>query len=177
MRIRLGRGGRVDCSASVPLDLPAGSVWGQLRDFRRYASHDFFHHEVRVEGGVPRRGARLQLSHRFGCFRVERVGRILLWREGEGFAFSDLSRRGRGRGFPHVLILHVQPVGPTRSTLHLRVRGRWTAGWVPLLARRAWLSWVFACVVLRTRNELRAYEAAHRAARREAGCDALCGPQ
>jgi hypothetical protein len=164
--IRASRDGRVTCRAAIPLALPAGSVWGQVRDFRRYASHDYFHRDVRVGGGVPRAGAPLRLTHCFACFRVERVGRILRWREGAGFAFSDLSRRGPRAGFPHVFALRIESAGDGRSTLHLSVRGRWTAGWVPLFARRIWLAWMFAYVVARTRNELRAYQAARGASRR-----------
>lgn len=163
MTIHAGRDGRVECRATIPLALPAAGAWGQLRDFRRYAAHDYFHHDVRVAGGVPRAGAALQLSHRFVSVGVRRVGRILRWREGEGFAFSDLSRRGPRAGFPHVFVLRVEPAGDGASVLHLAVRGRWTAGWVPLPLRRAWLAWVFAYVAARTRNELLAYQAARAA--------------
>ncbi len=160
MMIRAHRDGRVDCRAAVPLSVPARGAWGQLRDFRRYASHDYFHADVRVAGGVPRAGAALGLSHRFGFVRVERTGRILRWREGCGWAFSDLSRRGPRVGFPHVFTAHVESAGPARSVLHLTVRGRWTAAWVPLWARRLWLAWVFAYAVSRARNEMGGYEAA-----------------
>ena len=162
MTIRAHRDGRVDCRAAVPLSVPARRAWGQLRDFRRYASHDYFHADVRVAGGVPRAGAAVRLTHRFGCFRVERTGRILRWREGDGWAFSDLSRRGPRSGFPHVFAARVEPAGDRRSTLHLTVAGRWTAEWVPLWARRLWLAWVFAYVVARTRSEVLAYQAARR---------------
>lgn len=154
------RNGRVTCQAAVPFDLTARSVWGQVREFARYAAHDYFHHDVRVEGGVPRQGAGLRLSHRYAGVSVERVGRILLWREGVGFAFSDLSLAGARAGFPHVFALRIESVGERRSVVHLSVRGRWTARRVPLWARRAWLRWVFSYVVVRTRNELLAYQIA-----------------
>ncbi len=155
--VHVGRQGRVRCEAVIPLALPAGSVWGQLRDFHRFAAHDYFHADIQVEGGVPQAGARLRLSHRYAGFHVVRVGRILWWREGEGFAFSDLSVKGPQHGFPHVFVLRVEAIDHDHSKLHVVVRGKWTAMWVPPWARWAWLSWVFAYVVSRTRNELLAF--------------------
>lgn len=124
MTIRATPDGRVTCRAAIPLGVSAGRAWGQVRDFGRYASHDYFHHDVRVSGGVPRAGVALRLSHRFAGFRVERVGRILRWREGVGFAFSDLSRRGPRAGFPHVFALTLEPAGDARCVVRLTVRGR-----------------------------------------------------
>jgi len=112
--VRIHRSGRVDCRAELQLPLPAPAAWGQLRDFRRSASHDYFHCDIHIEGGTPRLGAGLVLEHRFGPFRVRRVGRILRWREwGDdsqsargngrctpaGYSFSDLSTAGARAGF------------------------------------------------------------------------------
>jgi hypothetical protein len=160
MMIRLGTRDRVDCSATIRLNLPAASVWGQLRDFRRYASQEYFHRDIRVAGGVVRQGARLRMLHAFAGISAERTGRILRWREGEGFTFSDLSLKGPHSGFPHVLSLRIESVDADVSVVHVCVRGRWTARWIPAFARRIWLFWVFAYVVARTRNELLGYQAA-----------------
>src|SRR3954453_15510352 len=104
-RVRVGRAGDVCCRAALHLPMSAGAAWGELRDFTRYASQDTFHAEFRIEGGVPRRGARFTVTHRFLLFSVDRVGRILRWQELErstapsgcppgrpaGYSFSDLS--------------------------------------------------------------------------------------
>jgi hypothetical protein len=175
MTVHAGRDGRVDCRAAIPLDLPAAAAWGQVRDFARYASHDYFHADLRVDGGVPRQGAALRLTHRHAGVRVERVGRICWWEEGVGWAFSDLSRRGPRHGFPHVLVVRVEAAGTgvggaSRCVLHVAVRGRWTAAWVPPALRRLWLAWVFAYVVSRTRNDLWAYQAARQHAKGNGAC-------
>ncbi len=153
MTVTVTPGGRVDCRAAVELPMSAVTAWGQLRDFHRYASHDHFHAGFAIEGGRPRAGAALRILHRYGPLRVTRIGRIVRWREGEGYAFSDLSAAGPRRGFPHVLSYRLEAVDDSRCRLHLRVGGRWTAP-VPRWAARAWLWWVFASIVVRVRNEL-----------------------
>lgn len=169
-RVRVGRSGDVCCRAALHLPMSAGAAWGELRDFTRYASQDTFHAEFRIEGGLPRRGARFVVAHRFMLFSVERVGRILRWQELErsaaaaptpgkrygpaGYSFSDLSRRGPRHGFPHTFSYYLRPAGPESCTLEVVVRGRWTARLVPRWAARLWLEWVFAHVVLSVRNSL-----------------------
>ena len=152
-RVNLSASGRVDCRAVIDVPLSAVAAWGQLRDFGRYARHDYFHAHFEVSGGVPRAGARLRIGHRFGPFAVGRVGRIVRWREGEGYAFSDLSTAGPRRGFPHVFSYRLEAVDECRCRLHLRVGGRWTAP-VPRWAARAWLWWVFSAIVVRVENDL-----------------------
>jgi hypothetical protein len=162
MRIDVGRAGAVCCRAELDLPLSARTAWGRLRDFSRFASHDYFHAEVCIEGGAPRRGAALAIRHRFLAFGVDRVGRILRWREFDpadthpaGYSFSDLSARGPRRGFPHVFTYSLRPAGrkDDRCRLEIAVRGRWTAP-VPRWAAKLWLWWVFAHVVLSVRNSL-----------------------
>jgi len=151
--IRVRPSGRVRCEATIPLTMSSARVWGQLRDFHRYASHDHFHAGISIEGGVPRRGAALQIDHRYGPFRVRRVGTILRWQEGRQFAFSDLSRRGPRHGFPHVMQLRLQADAPDRCTLLIRVTGHWTAP-VPRWIARCWLWWVMTTITQRVRNDL-----------------------
>ena len=158
MIVRIRSRGSVDCHAVLELRLPAASVWGQVRDFQRYARHDFFHQELNIQGDVPRRGAGLELSHQFFGFTVRRVGRIVWWREGAGYSFSDLSRRGPRHGFPHVFSYRIEAVKAGASRLHVRVRGLWTARFVPRWAARLWLRWVFGYVVRSVENELLLYQ-------------------
>ena len=150
-------GGRVVCRAVVEVPLGAGAAWGQLRDFRRFAAQDFFHVAVRVERGGVRRGARLEIDHRFGPFFVTRVGRILQWAEGVGYSFSDLSRRGPRAGFPHVYRYRLRPGGPSRCVLEITIAGRWTARFLPRPLVRLWLRWVFSHIVFSVHNALLAY--------------------
>ena len=121
MTVRVTALGVVDCRATLEIPLSAISVWGQIRDFHRYARHDFFHAEIAIDGGVPRPGAKLTLYHRYLGFRIWRTGRILIWREGTGYSFSDLSTRGPRAGFPHVFGYRFEATGPMCCRLHIRV--------------------------------------------------------
>ena len=159
MRVAVGPTGVVRCVAEVPLPLTVGQAWGQLRDFRTYAATDRFHADPRVEGDRPWAGAGLTMLHRLGPFRLTRVGRVLRWRElphdVPGFAFSDLSRRGVGVGFPHVLSMALRPASDG-CVLTIRVGGRWTSP-VPRPLARLWLAWIFAHVVRTTERRLLAH--------------------
>lgn len=157
-RIRLSSSGAVDCRRDLNVPLPAISVWGQIRDFSRYARQDVFHTDPIIDGNIPRQGAAIRLSHEYLGLRIKRVGRILLWREGIGFAFSDLSCRGARVGFPHVFSLRIEPVNDGRCRLHVRVSGLWTARAVPRIFVRLWLRWVFAHVVRSIQTELMLYQ-------------------
>lgn len=191
-RVCVDRCGRVECVAELHLPLPASVAWGQLRDFRRSAAHDYFHSVIHVAGGVPRQGAALVLEHRFLLLRVRRVGRILRWREwrepsrGEagrggaaanrgggvpnpglaGYSFSDLSTAGPLVGFPHVFSYYLSAAGPEACRLQVVVRGKWTAQAVPRWASRLWLGWVFHHVVHSAQNQLLVAAAPWRASRR-----------
>jgi hypothetical protein len=157
MSVRITRGGAVDCRAALEIPLSATAVWGQLRDFHRYAQQDFFHAELMLETGFPKAGARLTLCHRYAGIRVNRIGRILVWREGIGYSFSDLSKRGPRAGFPHIFSFRIEPTAENSCRLHIRVRGLWTAKWIPVWAVKLWLIWVFAHVVRRIDNEIMIY--------------------
>ena len=167
MPVRIFPSGRVDCRTELLLPMTASAAWGQLRDFCRSASHDFFHSEIRIEGGLPRAGACLVLWHRFGPFTATRTGRILRWREFDpekmnsaptahaaGFSFSDLCASDPQAAFPHVLSYHLLAGPGSTCRLIITVRGRWTARRVPRWAGRLWLAWVFHHVAGSVRNSL-----------------------
>lgn len=124
--IRVSGTWRVTCEASFTVPMSARRAWGQIRDFHRYAAHDHFHAGFTIEGDVPRAGAAITIDHQYGPFGIRRVGRIVRWREGEGFAFSDLSARGPRCGFPHVMAIQVADID-TGCRVTVRVTGRWTA--------------------------------------------------
>jgi hypothetical protein len=146
--------GRVLCRAVLEIPLSVSVAWGQLRDFRRFAAQDFFHAAVRVDRGGVRRGARLEIDHRFGPFAVTRVGRILQWTEGRGYSFSDLSRRGARAAFPHVYRYQLRPAGPSRCVIEITIAGLWTTRFLPRWMTRLWLRWVFSHIVHSVHNTL-----------------------
>ena len=142
--VRIDRRGRVACTASVRIPARTSIAWAVLRDFRTFAAQDFFHRDVRVEGGRACRGARLTIPHEFGPFRVTRVGRILRWEDGRGYSFSDLSRAGPRAAFPHVYVYELEPLADDRCRLDIAIRGRWTTRFLPRWLARLWLKWVFS---------------------------------
>ena len=158
VKITLKPSGAVECRGSIDVPLTPVSVWGQLRDFPRFAAQDPFHYNPRVVDGFPRPGARIELSHRFFGVAVRRAGRILVWRENLGYSYSDLSRRGARRGFPHVLSYRVESLAADSTRLHITVRGRWTATHVPRFLTRLYLRWVFTQILQRVGNELLVYQ-------------------
>jgi hypothetical protein len=149
--VQISATGRVACTAVTSLPLSITAAWGQLRHLPTSATHDPFHARVHV----GRSGA-LVIEHRYLVFRTVRVGRVLWWREGIGFAFSDLSRTDAAAAFPHVLSYRLEPVGPQACRLHVRVGGRWTLPG-PRWIGRLWLRWVFGHVVRTVRNEMLRY--------------------
>ena len=154
MRVTVSRSWRVVCQSALEVPVSAPVAWGQLRDFRRFAAQDFFHAAVRVAPPGVRRGAALEIDHRFGPFHVMRTGRILQWRENEGYSFSDLSRDGPRRGFPHVYRYRLRPRGPSRCAVEITVAGLWTATFLPRPLVRLWLGWVFAHIAASAHNSL-----------------------
>ena len=164
--VSVSKTGRVVCRAEFELPVSAAAAWGQLRDFRRFAAQDFFHAAVRVDAGGVRRGAALEIDHRFGPFAVTRVGRILQWEEGGGrltpgqrpdrfgYSFSDLSRNGPRAAFPHVYRYSLRASAPDRSVIEITVAGLWTNRGIPRWLVRLWLRWVFSHISHSVRNSL-----------------------
>ena len=138
-RLRLGANGQVHLRTEIDVPLPAARVWESMRDFNAFTTQDPFHHRMRLDGPADHPGTPLVIEHRWGPFRLERVGRILSWREGVGYSFSDLSTRGKGAGFPHAYAYELTPLGEEACQVSVTVTGRWTARWVPMGLRRLWL--------------------------------------
>ena len=158
IRIEPHRRWRVTATKKIDLPLPASVVWGQMRDLRRFITMDPLHAKVRDEvptgRAIPAVGTRLVIEHRLAGLRVLRRSRLLYWREGRGYAVSDLSRRGHHAGFPHVCEYEIMPVTERSSSLRLSVRGRWTATWMPVWMVRIWLMWVMYATGQRMENAL-----------------------
>jgi hypothetical protein len=113
---------------------------------------DPFHDQVTLMRAEPRVGVDLVLHHNVFGLRFLRFGRILSWREGKSYAFSDLSRHDRPRegrrhcgpwqGFPHVFFVEIVPQGADRCQLVITVRGKWTSRLMPVVVAPLWLRWV-----------------------------------
>jgi hypothetical protein len=138
---------RVRLEFELEIGRPPAEVWSVVKDLPRFACIDPFHRRVRVLGPALVPGVRLAIEHGLPGLTFTRVGKLLAWREGQGYVFSDLSVRGPGRGFPHVFRIEVMPSrtgSPDRSRLRVQVRGRWTATWLPRWVRELWLHVVSA---------------------------------
>jgi hypothetical protein len=137
---------RVCASHSLDVPLSPGAVWGQMRDLRHFITIDPLHARVRftdgAPGSVPRRGTRLLIEHRLAGVGPDRVGRVLWWEEGRGYAVSDLSKRGVRVGFPHICRYEVAQRPDGGARLSITARGRWTATWLPRPIVKLWLAWV-----------------------------------
>ncbi len=172
MSVRLSRGGHVHAEEVISLDMPASAVWGQMRDFRRFLTLDPLHSDVREFGrraiapsnAANPKGTRLTIRHRLFGIEIDRVSKVLWWREGRGYAVSDLSRRGVRVGFPHVCRYEVEADGPYRSRLRVSATGKWTARWTPAWMVRVWMWWVMRATRARIEVELHTVEVMRRRA-------------
>ncbi len=147
VRVRCMEVGRaaVDLRIELFLDRPVDEVWSEMADFARFTCIDPFHDRVIVQAAEFRPGVDLILVHRIFGFRFLRFGRLLAWREGHGYAFSDLSGRYKRHGFPHVFFYSIDSVGDSalhRSRLTVCVRGKWTAPWASRRVGMWWLRYV-----------------------------------
>ena len=167
IRIAIDRGWHVRLSGAFELEMNADSAWRSLRDFRRFACQDMFHSSVRLETSEPRTGSSLILDHRLLGIGFVRAGRILHWREGRSYAFSDLSCRDPRKGFPHVYIYSLIPIDDSNCRFRLEVRGRWTARFLGRALTRSWLAWIMLKTTQSIRNALMSDELERRRANRE----------
>jgi hypothetical protein len=153
--VSIDDGWRVDCVGEVRVALPASVVWGQMRDLLRFVCIDPLHARARtLDGGPARLGSELVIEHRLLGLGTDRVSRVLRWREGSGYAISDLSRRGVRRGFPHVCTYEVVAEGPGECRVLIGARGLWTARWMPRFVARAWVWWILMATGVEVRWEM-----------------------
>lgn len=146
MKIVFSTNQQVRITAGVTIPADVRWVWSQLRDIQRYGAMDMFHHTIAMDAPTPAADVGLLIEHRLLCFCVKRQGRILFWRENEGYAFSDLSMKDVCRGFPHVFVYRMAPIDSQSCRVCMEVRGRWTATKLPRIFRWLWLRWVMAHV-------------------------------
>lgn len=160
LSVDYGSQGRVRLQATFELPMAAEHVWSELRDFERYACQDLFHKRVVFAQQGPKSevgagaGADFALEHRFLGVGFWRAGRILKWRPGRGYAFSDLSLRDKRLGFPHTYEYDVVASGRERSRFRLHVNGQWTARFIPFPVIEFWLGCILLKTALSIRNSL-----------------------
>ncbi|MDX1947232.1 MAG: hypothetical protein SFU86_17660 [Pirellulaceae bacterium] len=145
------RGRSLNLAIELEVNQSAAELWRAARDLPRFLTLDPFHDEITLMRAAPAAGVDLVLSHNAFGRRFLRFGRIIAWREGAGYSFSDLSPRGPRVGFPHVFVIEVAESPPidgqatksllpaSRSRLTIRVRGRWTSRLVPVGVGRLWV--------------------------------------
>lgn len=142
------RGRSVALSLVLRTRFTRSELWERIADLPRFLTIDPLHDEIVLMRTAPAAGVDLVLWHAVPFFRFPRFGRILSWRPGEGYAFSDLSARGTHCGFPHAFIISIDDGdggGPGESScarLTICVRGRWTNPVVPLWLGRWWLEYI-----------------------------------
>ena len=134
---------------SLDVALSPTDVWALLSDLPRFLTIDPFHDRVTLMRDQPAVGVDLVLSHNAFGRRFLRFGKIIAWREGSGYTFSDLSPRGPKVGFPHVFMIKLQSLASPDyqmplTRLTIIVSGRWTARWVPVIVGRLWV-WLVFC--------------------------------
>ncbi len=148
MRLEISPNWRVRAITWADVPLPASVVWGQMRGLRRFLTADPLHVGVTFADSAnehfPPIGGALVIHHRMFGVAIDRVGKLLSWKEGVGFAVSDLSQRGKDVGFPHVCGYEAKAVDAGHSRITLSACGRWTARWVPRPVIKLWLWWVMA---------------------------------
>jgi hypothetical protein len=137
-------GRNLDILISLDVARPHAELWNILRDLPRFLTIDPFHDTVTLMRERPAVGVDLVLSHNAFGRRFLRFGRVVAWREGSSYTFSDLSPHGPRTGFPHVFMVKLEPIDrPTdfspRSRLTIRVRGRWTSRLAPMWLGRLWV--------------------------------------
>ena len=141
------RGRAIEIRIELDVPLSAAELWNRVAELPTFLTIDPFHERVVLMRDKPAAGVDLVLWHNGFGRRFARFGRILSWREGQGYMFSDLSPRGPRRGFPHVFCIAIEPIGDEdrlkpglqRSRLIIAVRGKWTSHVVPVFVGRWWI--------------------------------------
>jgi hypothetical protein len=137
-----GKGRSVQAVIALDVAMRPTELWAIIRDLPTFLTIDPFHDRVTLMRTHPEMGVDLALSHNAFGRRFLRFGRIIAWREGVGYTFSDLSARGPRHGFPHVFIVQIEPPAcqcAAISRMTIRVRGRWTSRLTPVWLGRAWI--------------------------------------
>jgi len=139
---RSGRGRRVSFRIELEVNRSIAEVWDLVADFAEFVTIDPFHSRVILLGPELRPGVEMAMEHRAFGLRFLRFGRLLTWREGRGYSFSDLSGKIEGPGFfPHIFDFSIEPASNGRqgsSRLIVSIRGKWTTRGLPRWVGLCW---------------------------------------
>ena len=141
-------GRKLEIAMSLDVAISPTEAWALISDLPRFLTIDPFHDRITLMRDKPATGVDLVLSHNAFGRRFLRFGKIIAWREGNGYTFSDLSPRGPKVGFPHVFMINLQSLASSNeqkplTRLSVIVRGRWTSRLVPVTVGRWWVWLVF----------------------------------
>lgn len=139
----------VTAQTRVVLNASVTEVWTVMQDLSRFISADPYHTRMTDAQGnkldhIPPRGTAIRTGHGISVTFFDRVGTMIRVVPNQAIAFTDLSKRGRHVGFPHVYKYELKPLGEQTCELRLTARGRWSARWMPRALVHAWLWWVMA---------------------------------
>ena len=141
--ISLHSNGQVRMRKDICLPVSMEQAWHVVSQVESFACIDFFHRRIRSLERPGEPPGRILIDHRFLGVQITREGKIYGWREGSGYRFTDLSRRDRRSGFPHVYRFSLRREGTDRCSLRIEINGRWTTGWMPRLLVIFWLRLIF----------------------------------
>ena len=142
VKCRGGQGRAIKANIHIQTSTSAAELRRRVRDLENFLTIDPFHERITLMREVPAAGVDVVLHHDAFGRRFDRFGRILWWREGEGFAISDLSPRDPRRGFPHIFTYRIQAHDEHSATLSVEITGRWTSRWIPTWLGRVWIKCV-----------------------------------
>lgn len=146
---------RVRAELTLRWPVTRAFAWQHMADLPRFATADIFHERIHGLSDGIAIGKQIWIDHAFGPVYLQRTGRLLRWREGEEYAFSDLSLRHPHRAFPHVYDYRLSPLPDGSTQLQQIVTGKWTATWMPRELVRCWLALVMKCNELCLRKYMR----------------------
>ena len=139
---RSGHGSGIDLVVEIDTARPSEEVWAMLADLPRFVTIDPMHDRVIVQGTELKPGVELTIEHMVFGLTFLRFGKLLTWRDGRGYSFSDLSPKGALGIFPHVFDFAVEPVEAGGSRLTVSIRGKWTSRWLPRRLALFWIGYV-----------------------------------
>ena len=139
---RSGRGSGVNVLIEIEVARPIEELWTMLADFPRFVTIDPLHTRIVVQATELKPGVELTIEHVVFGLTFLRHGKLLTWRDGRGYSFSDLSVKGALGIFPHVFDFAIEPIDGAGSRLTVSVRGKWTTRWFPRWLGLRWIGYV-----------------------------------
>jgi len=125
---------KVEIGLSINVPLNRKKLWNIISNLEKFLVVDPLHKRVIIGNDQE-----IILEHQVLWYRFLRIGKILYWDEGYGYAFSDISSRGSKKGFPHVFYINITSENEETSKLNIRVKGKWTEKLIPKVLKQLWV--------------------------------------